>query len=55
MGSIKLNNMSAIKKPVKKKSLPKMGDGGKIVKNFSKPVSQGIEEMRNGGKVKRKK
>lgn len=47
--------MAAIKKPTKKTTLPKKGDGGKIVKSFSKPVSQGIEEMRYGGKVKRKK
>jgi hypothetical protein len=47
--------MAAIKKSVKKKSVPKMGNGGKIVKGFSKPVSQGLDEMRNGGKVKPKK
>jgi hypothetical protein len=38
-----------------KKGLPKKAMGGKIVKNFSKPVSQGLDEMRYGGKVKRKK
>jgi hypothetical protein len=36
-----------------KASLPKKSNGGKIVKGFSKPVSQGLDEMRNGGKVKR--
>ena len=38
----------------KSKKAPKMGNGGKIIKNFSKPVSEGIETMRNGGKVKPK-
>lgn len=32
----------------------KMGNGGKIIKGFSKPVSDGADMMRNGGKVKPK-
>lgn len=38
----------------KSKTTPKMGNGGKIIKGFSKPVSDGADMMRNGGKVKPK-
>lgn len=46
--------MATVKKATKKASMPKMGNGGKIIKNFSKPVSDGADMMRNGGKVKPK-
>ena len=36
------------------KTTPKMGSGGTIIKGFSKPVSEGIDTMRYGGKVKPK-
>ena len=38
----------------KSKKAPKMGNGGKIIKGFSKPISNDIEVMRNGGKAKPK-
>lgn len=44
--------MATIKKPTKK--ISKMGNGGTIIKGFSKPVSDGADIMRNGGKVKPK-
>lgn len=53
-------NKGSGKKPTaamlkQEKKLSKMGNGGKIIKNFSKPVSDGADMMRYGGKAKSKK